>query len=208
MCTGKVDPSFVVTSFKEKADGITIVGCLPGECHYTTEGNIQTYGMTLILKKILRFIGIEPKRLRMEFLSSADGVKFAENMHDFIGEIKGFGPIGKKEGIDEVKMEDRLNVVLSLIPYIKLVERERLRFYGNNTKMIEEYFESPEVNRIIEDMIFEKISMGLIIKTRKKGINAYKDLAERSGTDERKVFNIIKELEAQGFLKPEIQAGS
>ena len=204
MCTGRVDPSFVITAFKEMADGIIIVGCLPGECHYTTDGNIHAYGMTLILKKILKFIGIEPERLRMEFLSSAEGVKFAEVMQDFINEMRKLGPIGKKEGLQEEMIVERLSVVLSLIPYLKLVERERLGFSGKDVKKMKEYFESTDVNRMIEELIFEKITMGLILKAKRKGLHGYGELAKRTSQDEKQVFRMVSELEAQGFLRPGI----
>jgi NADH-quinone oxidoreductase subunit E len=204
MCTGRVDPSFVITAFKEMADGIIIVGCLPGECHYTTDGNIHAYSMTLILKKILKFIGIEPERLRMEFLSSAEGVKFAEVMQDFINEMRKLGPIGKKEGLQEEMIVERLSVVLSLIPYLKLVERERLGFSGKDVKKMQEYFESTDVNRMIEELIFEKITMGLILKAKRKGLHGYGELAKRTSQDEKQVFRMVSELEAQGFLRPGI----
>lgn len=200
MCTGRVDPSFVITSLKEGADGIIIVGCLPGECHYATDGNLHAYAMTLLLKRIFGFIGLDPKRLRMEFLSSAEGVRFAEVMNSFIKEMKDLGPIGKKENLAQEVLTERLDAVLSLLPYIKLVERERLRFPENSVKAIDELFNDRDVERMIEKLILDKIRMVLILRSRKKGIDPKAWLEESRELEMRKAIKLLGELEREGFL--------
>lgn len=197
----------VVTSFKEQADGVIIIGCRPGECHYATDGNAHAYGMTLILKKIFKFIGVEPRRLRMEFLSSAEGTRFAEVMQEFINEVKELGPIGKKEGLPEEILQERLEVLLRLIPYIKLVERERLRFTGTNPKEIEELLESKDTDIIFKQMILDKLRMAIVLEAKRKGIERYEELKKSTGEDEKSLFNIIGELESQGFLNFQAQEG-
>ncbi len=82
MCTGRVDPAFVLRAFSNGADGVFIGGCWPGECHYVTEGNYQAYSMMLLTRKILGHIGINPERLRLEWVSASQGIRFAEVMND------------------------------------------------------------------------------------------------------------------------------
>lgn len=199
MCSGRVDPSFVISSFRDLADGIIIVGCRVGECHYATDGNIHAYAMSIILRKVLAYIGIEPRRLRMEFLSSAEGVKFAEVMKNFVNEIKELGPIGKKEKLAEDAISDRLGVLLQLIPYIKLVEREKFRVSGNDLEKIEKFFESEEVQRVFSELVLEKVLFGIVLEARKKGIDGIAEL-ERT-IDKKTLLRILNELETYGFIK-------
>ncbi|MFQ6086445.1 MAG: hydrogenase iron-sulfur subunit [Candidatus Bathyarchaeia archaeon] len=91
MCSGRVDPVFVLEAFRSGADGVLIAGCHPGDCHYIS-GNFKTYRRTLMLKKLLREFGLEPERLRVEFVSASEGDKFATIIKDMVSEIKKLGP--------------------------------------------------------------------------------------------------------------------
>ncbi|MCD6472777.1 hydrogenase iron-sulfur subunit [Candidatus Aerophobetes bacterium] len=91
MCSGRVDPLFVVEAFQKGADGVFIGGCHIGDCHYQS-GNHRTKKRVAILKKILSYLGIDPQRVRLEWVSAAEGPKFAQVVTDFIAEIKRLGP--------------------------------------------------------------------------------------------------------------------
>jgi coenzyme F420-reducing hydrogenase delta subunit len=101
MCTGRVDIAFVLRAFSGGADGVFIGGCWPGECHYVTEGNFDVLKNVHLAKKLLEQIGINPERLRLEWISASEGMRFAEVMNDFGKKLKEFGPLGKGEGIEE-----------------------------------------------------------------------------------------------------------
>ena len=75
----------------------------------------------------MEHIGLNPERLRIEFMSGAEANLFAEGVNDFVKKVKELGPLGKGEGIDEKGLKFKLEAVTKLIPYIRLVERERLR---------------------------------------------------------------------------------
>ena len=100
MCTGRVDLEFVLRAFSNGTDGVFIGGCRLGECNYSTQGNYHALTMVLLCKKILEYLRLNPQRLRIEFMSSADGVLFTEVVNDFVKQIKGLGPLGSNEGID------------------------------------------------------------------------------------------------------------
>ena len=95
MCSGAVAPVYVLEAFKLGADGVFIGGCHPRDCHYL-EGNYKTLRRILLLKKLLPQLGIEPERLRLEWVSAAEGQRFAQVVTDFISEVKKLGPSSLK----------------------------------------------------------------------------------------------------------------
>lgn len=95
MCSGRVDPSFVIKAFKEGSDGVLICGCHPGDCHYQ-EGNFKTFRRMPLLKKVLDQFGIEKERFRLEWVSAAEGDKFAEIVNEMAAQIKKLGPLDMK----------------------------------------------------------------------------------------------------------------
>jgi F420-non-reducing hydrogenase iron-sulfur subunit len=93
MCSGRIDPAFVLEAFKDGADGVLVAGChLPSDCHYIS-GNFKALRRITLLKDVLRDFGIEPERLRLEWISASEGDKFAAVVRDMVDEIKRLGPI-------------------------------------------------------------------------------------------------------------------
>jgi len=92
MCSSRVDPQHILYAFKEGADGVFIGGCHPGDCHYV-EGNYKTLRRIILFKKMLGTFGIEPERLRLEWISAAEGRKYAETMDQFTEQIRAMGPL-------------------------------------------------------------------------------------------------------------------
>jgi len=91
MCSGRVDPSFVLEALRKGVDGILIAGCHPGDCHYQS-GNYKTNRRVKLLKKLLEELGINPQRVRFEYISASEGQKFATVVTEFVAEIKKLGP--------------------------------------------------------------------------------------------------------------------
>jgi F420-non-reducing hydrogenase iron-sulfur subunit len=91
MCSGRVDPVFILEALKKGADGILVAGCHPGDCHYQS-GNYKTNRRIKLLKKLLDELGIEPTRVRFEYISASEGQKFAQVVTDFVAELKKLGP--------------------------------------------------------------------------------------------------------------------
>jgi F420-non-reducing hydrogenase iron-sulfur subunit len=97
MCSGRVDPQFVIKAFKEGADGILISGCHPGDCHYK-EGNYKALRRHRLLRKMLEQFCIEKERLRLEWVSAAEGAKFQNVCDEFTEQIKELGPLNIMKG--------------------------------------------------------------------------------------------------------------
>ena len=91
MCSGRVDPAFVLEALRKGVDGVLIAGCHPGDCHYQS-GNYKTNRKIKLLKKLLDELGIDPQRVRFEYVSASEGQKFATVVTEFVAEIKKLGP--------------------------------------------------------------------------------------------------------------------
>ena len=91
MCSGRVDPTFVLKSFREGADGVLICGCHPGDCHYH-EGNYKCLRRYYLLEKYIDQMGIKKDRLRLEWISASEGKQFAGLVNDFTEKIRELGP--------------------------------------------------------------------------------------------------------------------
>jgi len=100
MCSGRVDPVFIIKALYEGADGVLIGGCHPGDCHYL-EGNYKALRRYLLLKRILPQYGIEPERVRLEWVSASEGERFGHVVDEFTEEIRKLGPLAIKESILE-----------------------------------------------------------------------------------------------------------
>jgi coenzyme F420-reducing hydrogenase delta subunit len=181
MCSGRVDLSFVLRAFSKGADGVFIGACHLSECNYITHGNYHTLNTTLLLKKILEHIGINPERLRMAFMSGAEAQLFAENVNAFVKKTKELGPLGVSEGVDQDTLAFRLDTVTKLIPYIRLVERERLRAPVMSEEDYYKFFESNEINKLFKETIVDKLAIGEIVSLLQEGPLSTADIAAKLG---------------------------
>ncbi len=91
-CSGRVDPLFIVKSFQQGADGVLVAGCHPGDCHYS-EGNYYTRRRLALLRPFLDYLGIEPNRLRLEWVSASEGKRFSQVVSDFTAAVNKLGPL-------------------------------------------------------------------------------------------------------------------
>lgn len=99
MCSSRIDPELILESFKKGAWGVLVAGCHPGDCHYVN-GNYKTQRRIALLKNLLDELGIESKRVRLEWISANEGGKFQKVVNEFIDEISALGPL--KLGVQEI----------------------------------------------------------------------------------------------------------
>jgi F420-non-reducing hydrogenase iron-sulfur subunit len=153
MCSGRVDLEFVLRAFSNGTDGVFIGGCRLNECNYITHGNYHALTMVLLLKRIMEHIGLNPERLRIEFMSSAEGVAFAEVMSEFGNEVTKIGPLGKAEGIEPNELKSKLAEVTKLVPYIKVVNREKLATRLRNPEEYDKLFTKEDIDKLFSEVI-------------------------------------------------------
>lgn len=201
MCTGRIDLSFVLRAFSKGADGVFIGGCWPGECHYVTEGNFDVLKNVHIAKKMLERIGINPDRLRLEWIAASEGMRYAEVMNDFGKKLKELGPLGKGEGIEAGALKLRLEAVGKLVPYVKLVERERLRQRFATEEEYSTYFASDELKKIFDDLVMDKLAMSQItLLLREKPLNS-SEIAQTLGMNASEISRHLKNSTMHGLVR-------
>ncbi len=92
MCTGRIEPEFILEAFRSGADGVVILGCHPGDCHYK-EGNYAALRRFHLMRRMLGQFGIDERRLRLEWISACESDKFVRTLHDAVSEMRTLGPL-------------------------------------------------------------------------------------------------------------------
>ncbi len=155
MCSGRVDLSFILRAFSKGIDGVFIGGCHLNECNYITHGNYHALTTVLLGKRILEYIGLNPDRLRIQFMSGAEANVFVESTNSFVKKIKEVGPLGKGKGesLTEEELARRLAEVTRLVPYIKVVMNDKLTTRLEKEDQYESFFTKEEIEALFRDVV-------------------------------------------------------
>jgi len=194
MCSGRVDLEFVLRAFANGKDGVFIGGCWLGDCHYVTEGNYDALSMMHLGKKLLESVGLNPDRLRLEWVSASEGIRFAEVVTEFTSELKELGPLGTGEGMDQDALKLKLEAIRKLLPYIKLVEREKLRVRFEDKNAYEEFFASDELKSLFDEMIADKLAISQIMVLQQEQALSTGEIADSLGMNPSEVSKHIKAI--------------
>lgn len=95
MCSARIEPAFILKAFQAGADGVMVLGCHPGDCHYQ-EGNYKTMRRMPLLQKLLAQMGIEGDRVRLEWVSASEGERFATLVNEITEKVRALGPLSRK----------------------------------------------------------------------------------------------------------------
>ncbi len=152
MCSGRVDLTFVFRAFYNGMDGVFIGGCYLNECKYTTHGNYHALNMVLLGKRIMEHIGLNPERLRIEFMSSSEGARFADIVNDLTQKIRTIGPVGKSEGLDGEELKTKLHEIMRLVPYIKIAKSGKLSSRLQDPGQWDQLFTREEIETLIREV--------------------------------------------------------
>jgi len=201
MCTGRVDMAFVLRAFSKGADGVFIGGCHLGECNYITHGNYHTLNMVLLMKKIMEHLGLDPERLRMSFMSGAEANLFVEHVNSFVKKIKELGPLGKREGIDDATLKFKLDTATKLIPYFRLVERERLRAPVMSEEEYHKFFAGEEMKKLFNETIGEKLAISQIISLLREKPHSTAEIAKALGLTPSEVSKYLNSSSRQRLVR-------
>ena len=201
MCSGRVDLEFVLRAFSNGMDGVFIGGCRLNECNYITHGNYDALNMVHLCRKIMEHIGLNPERLRVEFMSSGEGILFTEVINDFGKKVMELGPLGTSEGIDENGLKFKLEAVNKLVPYIKLVERERLRVPVKSEEAYNKFFTSDELNRLFNELIVDKLAISQIMLLLRERPLSTGEISEILGLNPSKVSRHMNSSSRQGLVR-------
>lgn len=96
MCSGRIDPTFILRAFARGADGVLVCGCHSGDCHYIS-GNHKALGRIHLLRRVVAQLGIEPERLRLEWVSAKESERFATLAREMTDAVRALGPLAWRE---------------------------------------------------------------------------------------------------------------
>jgi F420-non-reducing hydrogenase iron-sulfur subunit len=207
MCSARVDFAHILLAFSTGQDAVFVGGCHLDDCHYITNGNYGALSVVSICKKLLKHIGVNPDRLRLEWVSAGEGIRFANIMNELGKEIEALGPIGKSEGIDEHTLKFRLDALTKLVPYIKLVQTQRLgipRSPGSavdQERLYHDFFSSDEVNKIFDQAIFDKLAVTQIVSLLRDGPLTTVEMAKKLELSPSEVSRHLNTSARQGLVR-------
>jgi len=187
MCSGRVDLAHVFRAFSNGVDGVFLGACHLNECNYITHGNYHALTMVSLARKLLEQIGLNPERLKIEFMSGSESNLFVEGVNGFVSKVKELGPLGRGEGMVEKELKLKLEAITRLVPYIRLVERERLRLPAMPEEEYRKFFESEELTRLFEETIGDKLAVAQIVSLLRKGPLSTAAIAKTLGLTPSKV---------------------
>ncbi len=201
MCSGRVDMAHVFRAFSKGVDGVFLGACHLNECNYITHGNYHALTMVNLAKKLLEHIGLNPERLKIEFMSGSESNLFVEGVNGFVKKVKELGPLGRGEGMDEKELKFKLEAVIQLIPYIRLVERERLRLPAMPEEEYRKFFDSDELNRLFEETVADKLAIAQIVSLLRDGPLSTAEIAKTLGLTPSKVSKHLNASSKQRLVR-------
>jgi hypothetical protein len=180
---------------------VFVGGCRLGECNYITHGNFGALANVLMFKKIMQHIGLNPDRLRVEFMSSGDGLILADVTNKFIKQVAKMGPVGKTEGLDPTILAFNLEAVSKLVPYIKLVEREKLRVPDQSEAAYREFFASDRVNQLFKELVLDKLAVSQIMLLLKEAPLSTGEMSEKLGLNPSDISRYMSTSSRHGMVR-------
>jgi coenzyme F420-reducing hydrogenase delta subunit len=196
MCSGRIDPLFIFEAFKYGADGVIICGCRLGECKYM-EGNFQALIIGEFAKTLMNEIGINPDRLKLEWVASNESIKLVKDLNEFFNVIKNLGPLGREKNWNE---KDKMVYLNSAS---KICQDRQIRILlGNISTELKSLkdFSLSTVEKKIKEKLLDRLKAKLLEITIKEfvqeGIKDFKTLLQKTQVEkevlEKIYFQIIK----------------
>jgi F420-non-reducing hydrogenase iron-sulfur subunit len=203
MCSGRVDPSIMMETFVNGADGVFVGACLLGECHYT-DGNYYSQARIFVAKKILSYCGINPDRLAIRMMSSAEGNKFVKYVTEFTEAISKLGPLGESEHLTGEELSIKLQVARNAVEGKKLrwVIGKKVEF-ANTGNVYGEMFTEHELGRMYDEIIMDECTLQEIILRRKDKLVSVKELAKLLKASPYRILRELVDMRRMGMAEIE-----
>ena len=200
MCSARVDPTIVLEAFIHGLDGVMVLGCHPGDCHYMT-GNYQTEKRMTMTQKILEGTGLSPKRLLVDWVSAAEGERFATLVGGFTDQIRKLGPLGSETTLEKEEIVERLEASKEAL------SDDRLRWLvGREKELIEEgnvfgeRLSQEEFDRVMLESISKECLKSRILLSLGDGTLTVKEMANNVGLSPREVLKNLVVMERDGLI--------
>jgi DNA-binding transcriptional ArsR family regulator len=157
--------------------------------------------MVSLAKKLLEHIGLNPERLKLEFMSGSESNIFVEGVNGFVSKIRELGPLGQGEGLDEKDVKFKLDAVTRIIPYVRLVERERLRLPTMPEEEYHKFFASEELARLFEETVADKLAVAQIVSLLREGPRSTAEIAKTLGLSPSEVSRHLTTSSRQRLVR-------
>jgi F420-non-reducing hydrogenase iron-sulfur subunit len=199
MCSGRIDPIFIIKAFETGFDGVAVMGCHLGDCHYL-DGNYEAKIKILTLKKLLSFVGLD-ERLMLEWVSAAEGLRFSMVVKDFTEKIRALGPNPLKSKDVDPDLLQKFRAIARVVEDFRirtLVGKKRLLVEFENVygeKILAEEFDSMLENALKAEFIRNRINLFL-----KEEPMSVKKLAGLLKMDTQEVLNHVVILKQRGLV--------
>ena len=199
MCSGRVDPVFIAEAFSKKIDGVLVLGCHPGDCHYIS-GNYEAEMKISMLNKLLQLIGFS-ERLRLDWVSASEGNRFAQIVNEFNDHIVNLGPSpikNKKNRKELIEDFEAVKTVLSDSRLRILVGREREIITEGN--VYNEIISKEKFDRVVEDALYNEFTRQKILLKIKSQGKSVPDISKEIQVAPDKVLKHIVTLRQRGLV--------
>jgi F420-non-reducing hydrogenase iron-sulfur subunit len=204
MCTGRVDPAIVARAFKKGLDGLMVVGCYFGDCHYIS-GNVQAQAKMEMTRRLFKYIGVNEDRIAFRQCSSGEASVFVKLITEFDEKIRSLGPLGG--GGDLLKAPE---IYKKLEAAQAVLAGEKMRWIiGKKTEFLKsgnkygEIFTEHEFSRALDMIIVEETEVQEILMKLKEGSQSVKNLAAALSIPSERVFKYILALCRKEMVKME-----
>jgi len=200
MCTGRVDPTMVADAFVNGADGLMVVGCHFGDCHYIT-GNYQGKIKVGLASRVLDYVGLNPQRVSFNQCSSAEGERFVSMVSAFDHAIRDLGPLGTADRLPLAELKDKLLIAKTALGKEKLrwVVGKFTEFNAQGNKYGER-FTDHEMWRTLDTIVMDEVATHEISRELEGGPLAVKDLADRLKLPPPHVLKYVLALQRRGLV--------
>ena len=197
MCSTRVSPHIVLELLKDGADGVMITGCHPGDCHYI-DGNYYTQKRVELAQRLLKLTGLEPERMRLDWVSASEGEKFAHVVQEFVAKLKELGPTPVKK---DKKLVTRLKAAIDASKYFRLKvltgKEIKLTTKGN---VYAETLKVESLEEIMAKATEDEYRNSLILQLTNQKSYSVKELAKEIGEPTEKTLEHVVGLRAKNML--------
>jgi F420-non-reducing hydrogenase iron-sulfur subunit len=201
MCSGRVDPTMIAEAFAAGADGVMVVGCHFGDCHYIT-GNYQGKIKVELAARVLGYVGLHPKRVLFDQVSSAESERFVKLVSDFNRGIRELGPLGTGDRLKLPELEEQLPIAKTVLA------KEKLRWvvgkftvFATEGNKYGEVFTEHEMWRTLDTIVMDEVATHEILRELRQKALAVTELASRLKLPPPQVLRYVLALQRRELVE-------
>jgi F420-non-reducing hydrogenase iron-sulfur subunit len=200
MCTGRVDPTMIAEAFVNGADGVMVIGCHFGDCHYIT-GNVQGKIKVGLAERVLTYVGLSPKRVAFDQCSSAEGERFVKLVTNFNQGVRELGPLGTGDPLELPQLKEKLPIAKTALASEKLRwVVGKFTVFATEGNKYGEVFTDHEMWRTLDTIVMDELATHEILQELKQKALAVTELAKRLKLPPPEVLRYVLALQRRELL--------